>query len=53
MATQTDHTRWQQELARRPRDAARLAALLRVFTPRQRARLRFARWLVATGRLAG
>ena len=53
MAGQVDRPQWQRELARRPRDASRLVVLLKLFTPAERARLRFARWLVATGRLAG
>ncbi|HWP28127.1 MAG TPA: hypothetical protein VFB73_07915 [Chloroflexota bacterium] len=53
MARKGDAYRWQRELARRPREVARLVALLKPFTPVERARLRFMRWLVATGRLAG
>jgi hypothetical protein len=53
VARKVDLYHWQRELARRPRDVSRLMALLKSFTPVERARLRFARWLVATGRLAG
>jgi hypothetical protein len=53
VATKVDWYRWQRELARRPRDATRLVVLLKGFTPVERARLRFTRWLVASGRLAG
>ena len=53
MAGQTDREQWQRDLARRPREVSRLAVLLKLFTPAQRAGLRFTRWLVATGRLAG
>jgi hypothetical protein len=53
VAGQADLYQWQRELARRPRDVSRLVVLLKLFTPVERARLRFTRWLVATGRLAG
>ena len=53
MATKADLYHWQRELARRPRDATRLVVLLKDFSPVERGRLRFMRWLVATGRLAG
>ena len=53
MATKVDQYVWQRELARRPRDATRLVVLLKDFSPTERGRLRFTRWLVATGRLAG
>ena len=53
MATKLNLEHWQREMARRPRDATRLVVLLKIFTPHERARLRFTRWLVATGRLAG
>ena len=53
MASKVDQYHWQRELARRPRDVSRLVVLLKVFTPVERGRLRFTRWLVATGRLAG
>ncbi len=53
VAWEADRYQWQRELARRPRDVSRLVVLLKLFTPAERARLRFARWLVATGRLAG
>ena len=53
MASKVDLYHWQRELARRPRDVSRLVVLLKIFTPVERARLRFTRWLVVTGRLAG
>jgi hypothetical protein len=53
VASKANQYQWQRELARRPRDVSRLVLLLKSFTPVERARLRFARWLVATGRLAG
>ncbi len=53
MARGVDLYHWQRELARRPRDVSRLVVLLKIFSPVERARLRFTRWLVATGRLAG
>jgi hypothetical protein len=53
VATKVDLYHWQRELARRPRDATRLVVLLKDFSPIERGRLRFTRWLVATGRLAG
>jgi hypothetical protein len=53
VATKVDLYHWQRELARRPRDATRLVVLLKDFSPTERGRLRFTRWLVATGRLAG
>ena len=53
MAAKLDLEHWQRDMARRPRDATRLVVLLKIFTPDERARLRFTRWLVATGRLAG
>ena len=53
MALKLDLDHWQREMARRPRDATRLVVLLKIFAPDERARLRFTRWLVATGRLAG
>jgi hypothetical protein len=53
VATNVDLSEHQRELARRPREASRLVVLLKSFTPIERARLRFTRWLVATGRLAG
>ncbi|HLH24631.1 MAG TPA: hypothetical protein VK066_19090 [Chloroflexota bacterium] len=53
MTTKVDAYSWQRELARRPREATRLVVLLKDFSPAERGRLRFTRWLVATGRLAG
>ena len=53
VATKLDLEHWQRDMARRPRDATRLVVLLKIFTPDERARLRFTRWLVATGRLTG
>jgi hypothetical protein len=53
VARKLDQYLWQRELAKRPRDVSRLVVILKLFTPVQRARLRFTRWMVATGRLAG
>jgi hypothetical protein len=53
VATKLDLYHWQRDLARRPREATRLVVLLKDFSPAERGRLRFTRWLVATGRLAG
>jgi len=53
VTTKVDAYSWQRELARRPREATRLVVLLKDFSPAERGRLRFTRWLVATGRLAG